>query len=80
VTFTCDKEDTSLFLERSEVPVPRWRMPIVKFVRRNDCRYVEKLPTNKPTDGNHGRGITVGVENYEDALVAFKETKEVSDV
>lgn len=32
----------------------------------------------KPVDGNHGRGITVNIQNYEDALVAFHAAKEVS--
>ena len=29
-------------------------------------------------NGNHGRGITVDIQNYEDALVAFRHAKESS--
>jgi len=32
----------------------------------------------KPINGNHGRGITANVTNWEDALVAFKAAKAVS--
>ena len=32
----------------------------------------------KPVNGNHGRGITTDINSMEEALIAFKEAKEIS--
>ncbi len=79
VELACDKEDTKFLLQASEVPVPRGEIIRRESSLEEACRYVGYPLVVKPIDGNHGRGITVGVENYEEAVVAFKEAKEVSD-
>ncbi|MBX2826934.1 MAG: cyanophycin synthetase, partial [Flavobacteriaceae bacterium] len=45
---------------------------------KDACDYVGFPLVIKPIDGNHGRGITVDIQNYEEALVAFHAAKEVS--
>jgi cyanophycin synthetase len=42
------------------------------------CDYVGFPLVVKPIDGNHGRGITVDVQNYEEAQVAFRAAQKVS--
>ncbi len=42
------------------------------------CRYVGYPLVIKPIDGNHGRGITVNIQNYDEALEAFRQAKESS--
>jgi cyanophycin synthetase len=42
------------------------------------CRYVGYPLVIKPVDGNHGRGITVNIQNYEEALEGFENAKESS--
>jgi cyanophycin synthetase len=32
----------------------------------------------KPINGNHGRGITINIQNWDEALFAFKAAKEIS--
>ncbi|UCD62033.1 MAG: cyanophycin synthetase [Flavobacteriaceae bacterium] len=78
VELACDKEDTKYLLERAEVEVPRGDIISRESGLEDACRYVGYPLVIKPIDGNHGRGITVDIKNYEDALEAFKIAKEVS--
>jgi cyanophycin synthetase len=73
-----DKEDTKFLLERAEVPVPRGEIIRKESSLEETCSYVGFPLVIKPINGNHGRGITVDIQNYEDALVAFKEAQKVS--
>jgi cyanophycin synthetase len=78
VELACDKEDTKYLLEQAEVAVPKG--DIIKQERslKDACRYVGYPLVIKPIDGNHGRGITVDIQNYEDALVGFEHAKNSS--
>lgn len=78
VELACDKEDTKFLLEQSEVPVPKGEIIRRERSLEESCRYVGFPLVIKPVDGNHGRGITVDINNHEDALVAFRAAKEVS--
>lgn len=78
VEIACDKEDTKYLLEQAEVEVPRGDIISRESSLEEACRYVGYPLVIKPIDGNHGRGITVDIQNYEDAVVAFHAAKEVS--
>lgn len=78
VELACDKEDTKYLLEQAEVEVPRGDIISRERSLEEACDYVGFPLVIKPIDGNHGRGITVDIQNYEEALVAFHAAKEVS--
>ncbi|SDR67788.1 cyanophycin synthetase [Formosa sp. Hel1_31_208] len=78
VELACDKEDTKYLLEQAEVEVPKGDIIRRERSLEEACRYVGYPLVIKPVDGNHGRGITVDIRNYEDALEAFKHAKESS--
>ena len=78
VELACDKEDTKYLLEQAEVEVPKGDIIRRESSLDEACRYVGYPLVIKPVDGNHGRGITVDIQNYEDALVAFHAAKESS--
>lgn len=78
VELACDKEDTKYLLEQAEVEVPRGDIISRERSLEDACRYVGYPLVIKPIDGNHGRGITVDITNYETALEAFRIAKEVS--
>lgn len=78
VEIACDKEDTKFLLEQAEVDVPRGEIIRRETSLEETCRYVGFPLVIKPIDGNHGRGITVNIRNYDDALVAFRAAKEIS--
>lgn len=78
VELACDKEDTKYLLDQAEVPVAKG--DIVR-TERGMREVVEDLGfplVMKPTDGNHGRGITTNIRTMEDAEVAFEAAKRVS--
>ncbi len=78
VELACDKEDTKYLLEQAEVEVPRGDIIRRERSLEEACDYVGFPLVIKPIDGNHGRGITVDINNYEDALVAFRHAKDSS--
>lgn len=78
VELACDKEDTKYLLEQAEIEVPRGDIISRESSLKASCDYVGFPLVIKPIDGNHGRGITVDIENYEEAVVAFHAAKEVS--
>ncbi len=72
VELACDKEGTKKVLRDAGVPVPRGTV----------IRYFEDLADAieevggypiviKPLDGNHGRGITIDIRNWEEAESAY---------
>ncbi len=78
VELACDKEDTKYLLEQAEVDVPKGDIIRRERSLAEACRYVGYPLVIKPVDGNHGRGITVDIQNYDDALVAFNHAKDSS--
>lgn len=79
VEIACDKEDTKSLLEAAEVPVPRGE--IVKTIEglKDAVAYVRYPLVIKPINGNHGRGITVNINDWESAEIAFEAAKKVSN-
>ncbi len=78
VEIACDKEDTKYLLEQAEVRVPRGEIIRRESSLKEACRYVGFPLVVKPVNGNHGRGITVDINTYEEALVAFEAAQAVS--
>ncbi|NET43571.1 cyanophycin synthetase [Okeania sp. SIO2B3] len=79
VELACDKEGTKTILKDSGIPVPRGTV----------IRYFEDLQDAiedvggypiviKPLDGNHGRGITIDVRNWEEAEEAYDVASKAS--
>lgn len=79
VELACDKEETKYLLEQAHVDVPKGEIIRRESSLEETCRYVGYPLVIKPIDGNHGKGITVNIKNYEDALVAFHAAKVVSN-
>ncbi len=78
VELACDKEDTKYLLEQAEVEVPKGDIIRRERSLEEACDYVGFPLVIKPIDGNHGRGITVDINSYEEALVAFRHAKDSS--
>lgn len=78
VEIACDKEDTKFLLMQAEVEVPKGEIISRESSLEAACRYVKYPLVIKPIDGNHGRGITVNINTYEEAIEAFHAAKLVS--
>ena len=78
VDLACDKEETKLLLEHAEVPIPKGDIIRTERGLEEAVEYVGFPLVIKPVNGNHGRGITTDINSMEEALIAFKEAKEIS--
>jgi len=78
VEIACDKEDTKHLLGQAQVPVPKGDIIRSERGLKEAIGYVGYPIVLKPINGNHGRGITANVNNWEDALVAFEAAKAIS--
>ncbi len=74
-----DKEDTKFLLEQAEVPVPKGDIVKSESGLKDAVEQVRYPLVVKPINGNHGRGITANITNWDDAVVAFAAAKKVSN-
>jgi cyanophycin synthetase len=79
VELACDKESTKRILSNAGVPVPRGTTINYLDELEDAIVAVGGYPiVIKPLDGNHGRGITIDIRNWEEAEAAYDAAKEVS--
>ncbi|HEX5001611.1 MAG TPA: cyanophycin synthetase, partial [Bacteroidia bacterium] len=78
VEIACDKEDTKNLLEASAIPVPRGRIIYDEDDLKKAVEYIGYPLVLKPINGNHGRGATINVRNWESALEALAAAKRIS--
>lgn len=75
VEIACDKEETKNLLESAEIPVPRGAI----VYNEDDLKsVVEKIGypiVTKPVNGNHGKGATTNIRNWEDAVAGLMAAK-----
>ncbi len=78
VDIACDKEETKLLLEAAEIPVPRGTVVRTEEgVKEAIEKYGYPLVI-KPIDGNHGKGNTTNITNWDQASKAFEAAKQFS--
>ena len=78
VELACDKEDTKFLLEQAEVPVPKGDIIRSEGGLRDAIDSIGYPLVIKPVNGNHGRGITANLNNWDDTLKAFEAAKAIS--
>jgi cyanophycin synthetase len=78
VELACDKEDTKYLLEQAEVPIPKGDIVRSEAGLRDAIDRIGYPLVVKPVSGNHGRGITTDIRNWEDAAIALEAAKKVS--
>ncbi len=79
VELACDKEGTKQILRDAGVPVPRGTT--IRFLDdlEGAIEDVGGYPiVIKPLNGNHGRGITLDINSWEEAQTAHETAKQVS--
>ena len=78
VELACDKEKTKKILASMGIPVPLG-MTIYSFNELKDA--IDKLGypiVIKPLNGNHGRGITIDIQDWEHAGIGYDRAREIS--
>lgn len=80
VELACNKENTKKILAHMGVPVPLGKV-IYSFKDLQET--IDDLGgfpiVIKPLDGNHGRGITIDIQSWERAQVAYDRARDVSN-
>lgn len=75
VEIACDKEETKNLLEASEIPVPRGRIVYDEEDLEAAINKIGYPIVTKPVNGNHGKGATTNIRNWEDAVNGLKAAK-----
>jgi len=79
VELASDKEGTKRVLGDAGIPVPRGTTINFLDELEEAIEYVGGYPiVIKPLDGNHGRGITIDINSWEEAVEAYDAAKAVS--
>ncbi len=79
VELACNKENTKKILAHMGVPVPLGKTIYSFRELAETIDYLGGYPIAiKPLDGNHGRGITIDIQSWERAEIAYDRAKEVS--
>ena len=78
VEIACDKEETKNLLEAAEIPVPRGRIVYDEEDLKAAIERIGYPVVTKPINGNHGKGATTNIRNWEQAVVGFEAAKKYS--
>jgi cyanophycin synthetase len=78
VDIACNKEQTKRMLEMASIPVASGDICIDEDDLKATIDKIGYPIVVKPLDGNHGRGITINVTKWKDALQGMHHAKEVS--
>lgn len=78
VDIACDKEETKNLLEAAEIPVPKGRIVYSEEGLKEALERIKYPIVTKPVDGNHGKGATTNILNWEDAVRGLEAAKKYS--
>ncbi len=75
VEIACDKEDTKNLLEAAEIPVPRGRICVDMDDLEAAVERIGYPLVTKPINGNHGKGATTNLLNWEEVVRGYEAAK-----
>jgi cyanophycin synthetase len=78
VELASDKEETNKILATLGLPVPKQELVRSEEGALRAVRRLGGPVVTKPYNGNHGRGITIGISKDEDVIAGFKAAQEHS--
>lgn len=78
VEIACDKEDTKNILDAAAVPVPKGYIIYDEEDLQDAVKRIGYPIVIKPINGNHGRGATTNIQNWDDAVTALAAAKKIS--
>jgi len=78
VEIACDKEETKNLLEAASIPIPRGTIIYDEEELESAVKRIGYPIVLKPVNGNHGRGATINIQNWENAVEALAVAKKIS--
>jgi cyanophycin synthetase len=79
VDIACDKDRTKKILTDANIPVAQGEMICSVEKLKEVIELINYPIVVKPLDGNHGKGATIKVESWEEAIKAFERAKVYSE-
>ncbi len=78
VDIACNKEETKRMLYNAAIPVAKGDIVVDEEDLKNTIDRIGYPIVLKPLDGNHGKGASINVTNWEDALAGLEYAKKYS--
>ena len=78
VDLACDKESTKRMLDLASIPVPKGDICVDMEDLENVIHKIGYPLVIKPLDGNHGRGISINIKTWEEAMEGLEVAKKIS--
>ena len=78
VDIACNKELTKKMLEDAAIPVPSGDLVVDEEGLQRVIKKIGYPLVLKPLDGNHGKGASINVKDYESALVGLEHAQKYS--
>ncbi len=78
VELASDKEETNKILGTLGLPVPRQELVQTEDAARRAARRIGFPVVTKPYNGNHGRGISIRLQDEDEAAAGFRVAREIS--
>lgn len=78
VDLACDKESTKRMLDLASIPVPKGDICIDIEDLENVINKIGYPIVIKPLDGNHGRGISINIKTWDEAIEGLEVAKKIS--
>lgn len=78
VDIACDKEETKNLLGAAEIPVPKGRIVYTEEGLKDAIDSVKYPIVTKPVDGNHGKGATTNITDWDGAVAGLQAAKKYS--
>jgi cyanophycin synthetase len=78
VDIACNKEETKRMLDNASIPVAKGGICVDEEDLQATIKKIGYPIVIKPLDGNHGKGASINVNNYEDALAGLMHAKNYS--
>lgn len=78
VEIACDKEETKNLLNQLNIPCPKGDSAYDEEDLQRIIRRIGFPVVIKPINGNHGRGSTMNIKTWEEAVAALRKAKEIS--
>ena len=78
VEIACDKEETKNLLDQMNIPTPKGRSIYDEEDLQDVIDDIGYPLVIKPLDGNHGRGSTININDWETAVKGLHRAKEIS--
>jgi cyanophycin synthetase len=78
VDIACNKEDTKCMLDAASIPVAKGDICVDEEDLENTIKRIGYPIVIKPLDGNHGKGASINVNTWEDAVAGLAFAKKYS--